>query len=362
MKIRRRKSRVIRIGGVSIGGSNPVAIQSMVKAETSNIRAVTRQIARLSAAGCEIVRLAVRDNKDAEAIAKIKREVSLPIVADIHFDWRLGLKAIDSGVDKIRLNPGNIYKEPQVAQIAQAAKSAGIPIRIGLNSGSLREGGSSRTFAGRAADAALKYARILEKQGFYDIVISLKASNINDTIEAYIRIARLCDYPLHLGLTATGPSSKGIIKSSIALGRLLLGGIGDTIRVSLTDDPVCEVIVAKGILESLAMRRPRFEIISCPVCGRCQVDLVRLVSELESRLWAKDHACLPARQGVRTRPIKLAVMGCVVNGPGEAKDADLGIAFGGAKQGMLFKKGRAAGKVRFDKCIDVLLKEAERER
>ncbi|MFA5156911.1 MAG: flavodoxin-dependent (E)-4-hydroxy-3-methylbut-2-enyl-diphosphate synthase [Candidatus Omnitrophota bacterium] len=352
MKIKRRETRIIKIGNVRIGAGYPVAIQSMAKAKTSDIQSVLKQLHELKAAGCEICRLAVKDKEDALAIKAIKRQAKLPLVADIHFDWQLALIAINSGVDKIRLNPGNIYKRAQVEAIAAAAKAHHIPIRVGLNSGSLpgtKHLAPNTRIADRMVRACLDYIKILEKQRFHDIVISLKASNIFDTVEAYRKMSRACDYPFHLGVTATGLPAGGAIKSSIAIGSLLLDGIGDTIRVSLTDVPQEEVRVAKSILEALSLRRFGPEIISCPTCGRCEVDLIKVVKDLERKLPAISHELL-------NRPLKVAVMGCVVNGPGEAKEADIGIAFG-KKDGLLFKKGKPIKKIRFNDCVSVLLKE-----
>ena len=348
MKIQRRKTRVVKIGSVRIGAGQPVAIQSMAKAKTADAQAVIKQVQALEAAGCDIVRLAVKDMEDARAIKTIKRSVGLPIVADIHFDWRLALAAIDSGADKIRLNPGNIHKKEQVEGVAEAAGSRRIPIRVGLNSGSLPAAGG-KTVAERMCGAALDYIKILEKRGFYDIVVSLKASNIFDTVEAYRKMSRLCDYPFHLGVTATGLPAAGAVKSSIAIGSLLLDGIGDTTRVSLTAAPQEEVRAARSILEALSLRRFGPEIISCPTCGRCEVNLIKVVKELEEKLSTVE--CRPL-----ARPMKIAVMGCVVNGPGEAKEADVGIAFG-SRDGLLFKKGKPVKKVRFADAVNVLLKE-----
>jgi (E)-4-hydroxy-3-methylbut-2-enyl-diphosphate synthase len=358
MEIKRRKSRVIKIGDCLIGGNNPVAIQSMAKTKTSDIEETVRQIKGLEKAGCEIVRLAVKDDADARAIRKIRAGTNLPLVADIHFDWRLAMVAIESGVDKVRLNPGNIFRKAQIAEIVSAAKLARIPIRVGVNSGSVHSARSAR--GGRVSVEAMvrsgrDYIKILEGLKFKDIVVSLKASNVPDTIAAYRKIAEFCDYPLHLGVTATGSAFLGAIKSSIAIGTLLSEGIGDTIRVSLTDKPEREVFAAKGILESLQLRRFGPQIISCPTCGRCEVDLVKIVEELEERL-STMPACLPARQGPLTRPLKIAIMGCVVNGPGEAKEADIGIAFG-RKEGVLFKSGKPVRKVSTGECVDILLKE-----
>lgn len=357
--ISRRKAKTIRIGRVNIGGSNPVAIQSMTKTKTSDTERTVKQIKELENAGCEVVRLAVKDNADVKALRRIKQDTDIPLVADIHFNWHFAIEAIDSGVDKIRLNPGNIYKKEQIREIATAARLARIPIRVGLNSGSLPQGPRMvlKDIAGAMSKSALDYIRILEKFGFYDIVVSLKASNILDTIEAYRRMSRLCDYPLHLGVTATGPANLGIIKSSIAVGSLLLEGLGDTIRVSLTDRPQEEVRVARLILEAIGLRRFGPQIISCPTCGRCEIDLIKLVKEFENEL----NSVKPLRENFSRGPgaPKIALMGCLVNGPGEAREADIGVAFG-RKEGLLFKKGKPARKVSFINCSAVLLKELEK--
>ncbi|MFH0913480.1 MAG: flavodoxin-dependent (E)-4-hydroxy-3-methylbut-2-enyl-diphosphate synthase [Candidatus Omnitrophota bacterium] len=349
MKISRRKTRSVRVGNVYIGGNNPVVIQSMTKTKTRDAENTLRQIRQLEGAGCEIVRLAVKDKSDAVALKKIKARVNIPLVADIHFDWRLALEAIDSGIDKIRLNPGNIHKREQIRQIAKAAKLNRIPIRVGLNSGSLPKGKKAANVAQAMVKGALDYIGVIEKCGFYDIVVSLKASSVLDTIEAYRKMAGVCDYPFHLGVTATGSPYLGLAKSSAALSTLLLEGIGDTIRISLTDKPEAEVRAAKAILEAVQLRHFGPEVISCPTCGRCEVDLIRIVKDLENKLSTIDYR-------LQTRPMKLAVMGCVVNGPGEAKEADLGVAFG-KKEGLLFKKGKPVRKISVSKCADVLLKE-----
>jgi len=339
----RRKTREVRIGGVKIGGNNPVAIQSMAKTRTADTRATVRQILRLEKAGCEIIRVAVKDLNDARAISLIKKGIHIPLVADIHFDWRLALAAIESGADKIRLNPGNIQKKEQIKAVVSAARSAGIPIRVGLNSGSV---GGSGDQVPRMVKYAREYLGVLEGLGFRDIVVSAKAQNPADTIRAYREISAVCDYPLHLGVTATGLAGKGLLKSAVAIGALLLEGIGDTIRISLTDKPEEEVRSARLLLESLGLRRFGPEVISCPTCGRCEVDLVRIVKELERRLAAVSLG----------KSLTIAVMGCVVNGPGEAKHADLGIAFG-RKDGLFFKKGKPVRKIPAEKCVDALLNE-----
>jgi len=355
MKIKRRKAKVIKIGNCLIGGNNPVAIQSMVKTKTSNLQGTLSQIRNLERAGCEIVRLAIKDSLDSQALRAIKKKVRLPIVADIHFNWHLALEAIDNGADKIRLNPGNIYRRGELKEIISALKSAKIPLRIGVNSGSLRGSSKKLSIADRLVASLLNYLRIIERLGFNDIVLSLKASNVLDTVEAYRKIARICSYPLHLGVTATGSPYKGRIKSSIALGALLLEGIGDTIRVSLTDDPIEEVRAAEVILESLGLRSFGPEVISCPTCGRCEVDLVKLVKEFENKLSSMDCGL----GTVDSQPFRVAIMGCMVNGPGEAKGVDIGVAFG-KRDGLLFKKGKPVKKIHLNNCVDLLLREIKK--
>ncbi len=345
----RRKTKVIKIGNIAIGGNNPIAIQSMAKTRTKDSFETIRQINELAKSGCEIVRLAVKDNEDVRALKKIKQKAVLPVVADIHFNWRFALEAIDNGVDKIRLNPGNISKKAEVKEIAKAAKRAGIPIRVGLNSGSI---GDTPDQVKKMVKSARDYIGILEGCGFYDIVVSLKCSDIIATVEAYRRMSKLCDYPFHLGVTATGFPAEGAIKSAIAIGSLLMEGIGDTIRVSLTDRPGEEIKAAQRILESLGLRNFGPQIISCPTCGRCDVDLVNIVKDLESKLSA-------IRYPLSARTPKVAVMGCVVNGPGEARHADLGIAFG-KKEGLFFRNGKAIKKVSADKCVESLVKEIKK--
>ncbi|MCK9604498.1 MAG: flavodoxin-dependent (E)-4-hydroxy-3-methylbut-2-enyl-diphosphate synthase [Candidatus Omnitrophica bacterium] len=350
--ITRRKTKTIKIGNVYIGSRHPIALQSMVKSEARDIARTVEQIKTLEKSGCEIVRLAIKDIHDARAIRKIKQKVNIPIVADIHFHKGLALEAIDNGADKIRLNPGNIYKEKEIKEIVSALKARKIPLRIGVNSGSVRDLNSRNlNKSDKLVASCLNYVKIVEGLGFSDIVLSLKASNVLDTVQAYRKIAKLCDYPLHLGVTATGSPQSGAIKSSIALGALLLEGIGDTIRVSLTDKPEQEVAVAKVILSALNLRVFGPRIISCPTCGRCQVNLVKLVKELEEKLSGADSK-------LYTKPMELAVMGCVVNGPGEAKEADIGVAFG-KRDGILFKKGKAVRKISFADCTKVLLKEVK---
>ena len=348
--MKRRVSRIIKIGTVTIGGNNPVAIQSMAKAKTSDVRRVVSQIRRLEAAGCEIIRVAVKDDDDARAISRIKPDIGIPLVADIHFDYRLALAAIAAGADKIRLNPGNIFKPSQVRFVIDAARDAGIPIRVGLNSGSVRGSGDPVTLM---VAAALVYVKQVERYRFHNIVLSLKANDAAGTIAAYRAIAPRCDYPLHLGVTATGLPFEGMIKSCVALGSLLIDGIGDTIRISLTDKPEEEVRVAKALLASLGLRNFGPSIISCPTCGRCEVDLVRIVKDLEKKMGVCGE-----RGVVAGRPLTVAVMGCVVNGPGEARHADIGIAFG-KDSGLLFKKGKPVRKVGVAASVQTLLREIQ---
>jgi len=353
--LKRRKSRIVKIGNVFIGGANPIAIQAMTKIKTSLVEKVLAQIEELKKEGAQIIRLAIKDNRDASAIKEIKKHVDLPLVADIHFDANLAIKAIENGIDKIRLNPGNLREPDKIKKIVELAKKNRIPIRVGLNSGSLR--GIKPNFTKEDTvnlmlKEAADYLRILEKFGFYDIVVSLKASDVSTTIEAYEKMAKICDYPFHLGLTATGVFLCGIVSSSIALGILLREGIGDTIRVSLTGPAVEEVRVAKYILETLGLTNFGYRIISCPTCGRCEVDLVKVVKELEDKL-STQYSIL------NTKPLKIAIMGCVVNGPGEAKEADLGIAFG-KKDGLLFKRGKPFKKVSFRDSLKELLKQIRR--
>ncbi len=354
--IKRRKTRQIRVGGVKIGGGAPIVIQSMAKVGTSNVKEAVRQIRQLEDAGCEVIRVAVKNLDDAKAIKEIKKKIKIPLVGDIHFDYRLALESIKNGADKIRLNPGNIRKREEVSRVVKAAKKARIPIRIGVNSGSVSIDRRQKTVDQKKISyalvkSALDYVKLLEALDFYDIIISLKASDVVTTVEAYRKIAKLCNYPLHLGVTSVGPYNSGIVKSSIGIGSLLLDGIGDTIRVSLTADPVEEVIAAKRILSSLNIRRFGPEIISCPTCGRCQVDLVGMVKELEKSLVTR----LQSDKVTKLQGSTIAIMGCEVNGPGEAKEADIGIAFGKGS-GIVFKKGKLLKKVNVKNAIQELLK------
>ena len=350
MNIPRRKCRTVKIGGLFIGGKNPIVIQSMTKTRTSDIENTVMQINRLEEAGCQVVRLAINDFNDAASLKQIKAKVKLALVADIHFNFRLAIAAIENGADKIRLNPGNIDKRREIEAVVSALKAAKIPLRIGLNSGSVKDAGSKKSsMSDKLVSACMRYVKMVEGFKFNNIVISLKANNVLDTLAAYRKISKVCSYPLHLGLTATGSVYSGIIKSSLTLGALLLEGIGDTIRVSLTEEPVEEVRAAKCILESLGLRNFGPQIISCPTCGRCKVNLVGIVKELEAKLSAIDYRKSPPL-------LKLAIIGCVVNWPGEAKEADIGVAFG-KSSGVLFKQGKIIRKIPPSDCVRTVLKE-----
>ena len=341
----RRIARQIRVGPVKVGGFAPVSVQSMTNTDTRDVAATVAQIRDLEAAGCEIVRLAVLDEEAAAALARIKEHVDVPLVADIHFSHRLALAALEAGADCIRINPGNIGARWKVEEVTRACAERGVPIRIGVNAGSLEKevvaahGGAT---AGAMVASGLAHIRILEEVGFDQLKISLKASDVGRTVEAYRLMAQQVDYPLHLGVTEAGPPSTGAIKSAVALGALLLDGIGDTIRISLAADPVEEVRVAYDILKACGLRRRGVDLIACPSCGRAEIDLVRLAREVEARL-----ATLSA-------PVSVAVMGGVVNGPGEASDADYGIA-GGRGFGTLFKGGEVVQRVEEAHLVDALL-------
>jgi (E)-4-hydroxy-3-methylbut-2-enyl-diphosphate synthase len=345
----RKKTREISIGPIKIGGDAPISVQSMTKTDTRDIRRTIRQIRRLEEAGCEIVRVAVVDEEAARAIAEIKKRIKIPLIADIHFHYRLALKAMESGADGIRLNPGNIGGRDRLKTIVISAKDRSIPIRIGVNAGSLEKDLLKR-FGGATAEAmvssALRTIEWMEDLGFQQIKVSLKASDVLRTVEAYRLFSKTTDYPLHLGITEAGRGSDAIVKSSLGIGILLSEGVGDTLRVSLTGDPVQEVRVGYDILRSLKIRERGVEIISCPTCGRCEINLTPLVEKVEK-----------ATQRIDT-PLTIAIMGCVVNGPGEAKEADVGIA-GGKGMGLLFRKGRVVKKVREKDFARVLLKEVD---
>lgn len=340
-------------GGVKIGGGSPVSIQSMTNTSTSDVDASVDQIKRLEDAGCEIVRLAVPDEDAADAFAKIRRKAQVPLVADIHFDYRLALRAIDAGADKIRINPGNIGSEENVRQVVEKAKKAGIPIRVGVNSGSLEKDileHYGRVTAEGLAESALRNVALLEKYDFDDIVISLKSSDVKMNFDAYRIVDERSQYPLHIGVTEAGTIGRGKVKSAAGIGALLLCGIGDTMRVSLTADPVEEVIFAKELLAATGIRKDRIEIVSCPTCGRTEVDLQVIAGEIERRVELLQD------RGVRD--LKIAVMGCAVNGPGEAKDADIGVACGKGK-GVIFAGGSILKTVSEEEIADEIIKLAE---
>ena len=342
-------SRQIHAGAVAIGGGAPVTVQSMLNVPSTDVEGSVRQAKALEAAGCELIRAAVPDQAAVRLIAALKEAVSVPIVADIHFDYRLALESAAAGVDKIRINPGNIGDDSRVKAVADACRTRGIPIRVGVNSGSVEKEILAK-YGGPTPEAlvesALYHASLLERFDFHDIVLSLKSSTVDSTIRAYELCAARCDYPLHLGVTEAGTARMGLIKSAIGIGSLLQRGIGDTIRVSLTADPVEEVRAGQDILRALGLR-PGPQLVSCPTCGRTRIDLISIANEVERRL----ASC--------RKNIKVAVMGCVVNGPGEAREADVGIA-GGKGEGLLFRKGQILRKVPEDRLVDELMLEIEK--
>ena len=345
-----KTTRIVNVGGVKIGGGNPVSIQSMCNTDTRDVASTVGQIKSLEEAGCEIIRVAVPDMTAAEAIADIKKQINIPLVADIHFDYKLALECIKNGIDKVRINPGNIGSRDRVKLVADAARAEGIPIRIGVNGGSLEKELVAK-YGGATADAlvesALGHIEILDDLNFTDIVVSIKISNVPVMLEAYRKFSEICDIPLHIGVTESGTERMGTVKSSVGIGALLSEGIGDTMRVSLTADPVKEIYLAKDILGVLGMREDKVEFVSCPTCGRTQVDLINIANEVEKNL-----------QNVNKK-IKVAVMGCAVNGPGEARDADIGLA-GGKGECLLFKKGIPFKKVPESIAVKELLSEIEK--
>jgi (E)-4-hydroxy-3-methylbut-2-enyl-diphosphate synthase len=352
MLTERRKSRQISIGAVTIGGDAPLRVQSMTTTKTAEVDATLQQIASLVAAGVDIVRVAVPHWEDANALRAIAAKSTVPVVADIHFQWKYAIAALEAGIQGLRINPGNIKYQDKVRLIAREAKARGVPIRIGVNAGSLEkeilERHGSPT-ADALVESALAEARILEDEDFFDIKISVKHSNPRVMIEAYRSLAESCDYPLHLGVTEAGPLPTGAVKSAVGIGTLLAEGIGDTIRVSLTDDPVEEVKVGIQILQSLGLRRRGLDLVACPSCGRAEVDVLGLTKQVNEAL---------EREGMKV-PIRVAVMGCVVNGPGEAREADLGIA-AGKGQGFLVVRGEVVDKIPEDRFVDRLLEEARK--
>ncbi|MBR0105546.1 MAG: flavodoxin-dependent (E)-4-hydroxy-3-methylbut-2-enyl-diphosphate synthase [Firmicutes bacterium] len=346
MDFLRKKTRTVDIGGVKIGGDNPVAIQSMCNTDTRNVPETVNQVKKLEKKGCEIIRVAVPDMEAASALKKIKSQISIPLVADIHFDYKLALASMENGADKIRINPGNIGSAEKVKAVVNMAKDMNIPIRIGVNAGSLEKellekyGVSEKSLV----QSALKEVSILEKLNFENIVISVKTSSVPMTVKAYSMLSDMTDYPLHIGVTESGTPYNGVIKSSVGIGTLLMMGIGDTIRVSLTGDPLDEIRAAKSILKAAGIRNFGAELISCPTCGRTQIDLISLAEKVEKEIENID------------KPIKVAVMGCVVNGPGEAKEADIGIC-GGKGEGLIIKKGEIIKKLPEKELLSALMEE-----
>ena len=348
--MKRKTTRKVKVGDINIGGDSSIKVQSMTNTDTRDIGATVAQILRLQEAGCDIVRCAVPDQKASDAIGQIVKEIDIPLVADIHFDYRLALSSINNGVSKLRLNPGNIGSTDKVRAVVEVAQDKGVPIRIGVNSGSLQRDILEKygdVCPQALVESALRHVEILEKLNFNDVVISVKSSDVTEMIECYRLISEKVDYPLHLGVTESGTIKTGTIKSSVGIGALLSQGIGDTIRVSLTGDPVEEVIVAREILRSLGHIKEGIELISCPTCGRTQLNLIEIADQLEGRL-----------KGIK-KNIKVAVMGCVVNGPGEARRADIGIA-GCNGQGLIFRKGEIIKKVREEELVEELIAEIEK--
>ena len=347
--IKRRKTRLIKVGNVDIGADSAISVQSMTNTNTKDVESTIKQIHRLEEAGCDIIRFAVNDLEDAKAIEKIKANINIPCVADIQFNYKLAILSAKYGADCIRINPGNIGEKWKVEEVVSACKDKNIPIRIGVNAGSINQKILDK-FNGVNSDSivqsALEDINILESLNFDQIKVSLKASNVNLSIESYRKFSEISDYPLHLGITESGMGLAGIVKSSVGMGTLLAEGIGDTIRVSLTDDPVEEVLVGKQILKSLGLRQEGVEIIACPTCARTKIDLIELVKEAENRLSKVD------------KNISVALMGCVVNGLGEGREADIGIT-GGNGQGVIFKKGEIIKKVPENQLLDELMKEIE---
>lgn len=345
-KITRKKTRKIYLGGVPVGGDAPITVQSMTNTDTRDIKATVLQIKLLEEAGCEIIRIAVPDQEAVKAIPEIKKKINLPLIADIHFNYQLALNAMKNGVDGIRINPGNLTRE-KIREVVKMAKERDVVIRIGVNAGSLQKE-LALQYGGVNAESlvvsALKNIELLEEEGFSRIKLSLKSSDVPMMIEAYRRIAEQTEYPLHLGVTEAGTLIDSAVKSAMGIGTLLYQGIGDTIRVSVTGNPVLEIPIAYGILRSLKIRQVGPEIVSCPTCGRCQIDLAGLVAKVEKELAGRKEY------------LKVALMGCVVNGPGEAADADIGIA-GGKSFGMLFKKGIAAKKIKEKDFVPILMQE-----
>ncbi|WP_409068566.1 flavodoxin-dependent (E)-4-hydroxy-3-methylbut-2-enyl-diphosphate synthase [Clostridium sp. FAM 1755] len=346
----RKLTRKVKVGNIYVGGDAPVSIQSMTNTDTRDTKSTLNQIKRLEEMGCDIIRCAVPDIEASEALKIITKESKIPVVADIHFDYKLALESIKNGVDALRINPGNIGSMERVKMVAEAAKEKSIPIRVGVNSGSLKKDildKYGKVCPEALVESALQHVTILEKCHFNDIVISIKSSNVMQMIESYRLISEKVNYPLHLGVTEAGTTFRGTIKSSVGIGALLAEGIGDTIRVSITGDPIEEIKIGKEILRSLGYVKEGIEFVSCPTCGRTNIDLISIAEEVEKRL----SNC--------KKNIKVAVMGCVVNGPGEAREADIGIA-GGKGEGLIFKKGQVIKKVKEEYIIEELIKEIEK--
>ncbi len=350
MLIARRKTRAIMLGAVKIGADAPVTVQSMTKTKTSDVQSTVRQINELTEAGCEIIRVAVPDMDAAESIGRIKRLIRIPLIADIHFDWRLAIKSLEQGADGLRINPGNIGATGRIREVVCAARDRGAPIRIGVNSGSLEKDLLERyghPTAAALVESAMRHVQILEDMDFSGIKVAMKASSVPMTIEAYRLLAARVDYPFHIGITEAGTSFSGAVKSAVGIGALLAEGIGDTLRVSITGDPLEEVRVGWEILKSLEIRERGIKIVSCPTCGRIKLDCVKIAKEVEKRL-----------SGVK-EPLSISIMGCVVNGPGEALESDVGVA-GGDGVGLIYVKGRVVKKVSEDRIVDALIQEVNK--
>ncbi|ACA45265.1 flavodoxin-dependent (E)-4-hydroxy-3-methylbut-2-enyl-diphosphate synthase [Clostridium botulinum] len=346
----RKSTKKVKVGSIYVGGDSPISIQSMTNTDTRDVKSTLNQINKLEKIGCDIIRCAVPDIEASEALKIITKESKIPVVADIHFDHKLALESIKNGVDALRINPGNIGSMERVKMVAEAAKGKSIPIRVGVNSGSLKKDildKYGRVCPEALVESALQHVNILEKCNFNDIVISIKSSSVIQMIESYRLISEKVNYPLHLGVTEAGTTFRGTIKSSVGIGTLLAEGIGDTIRVSITGDPLEEIKIGKEILRSLGYVNEGIEFVSCPTCGRTNIDLISIAQEVEKRL----SNC--------NKNIKVAVMGCVVNGPGEAREADIGIA-GGKGEGLIFKKGEVIKKVKEENIIAELIKEIEK--
>ena len=342
--------KTVNVGGVKIGGENPVSIQSMTNTDTRDVEKTVSQIKRLETAGCEIIRVAVLDMDAARAVGEIKKRINIPLVSDIHFDYRLALECIKNGVDKVRINPGNIGDKARVKLVADACRERGIPIRIGVNGGSLEKDileKYKKPTADALVESALRHVEILDDLNFFDVMVSIKVSDVPTMLEAYRKFNTLNNIPLHVGVTEAGTQNAGVVKSSVGIGALLSEGIGNTMRVSLTADPVSEIYAAKEILKVLGLRKQGAELISCPTCGGTQINMIPIAEEMEKRLKDVD------------KNIKVAVMGCAVNGPGEAREADIGVA-GGIGEGLIFKKGEIIKKVKEEDIISALMEEIEK--